>query len=70
MTLTFTVLRAADYEGFHDDNRTGVNYVVTISNGDVHYLQTVKDIEALVSDELFLHGYSDDEPPAADADPQ
>lgn len=61
-TLTFTICRADEYEGdvYTKNELTNSEYIVFISNGDSYLLQTVEQIEALISDELFLHGYSDD----------
>lgn len=60
--VTFTVCRAADYEGdvYTPEELSSRNYIVFLGNGDSNLLDTVEDIEALLSSELFLHGYSDD----------
>lgn len=65
--LIFTIERAEDYDyepgdgkyPYTDTELATARYVVTLNNGDSHLLQRVTDIEALVSGELFLAGFSD-----------
>jgi hypothetical protein len=64
--LIFTIERTDEYSGepFDEGDLSEHEYVVTLNNGDIHLLDTVAEIEELVSVELFLHGYSEEQEPS------
>lgn len=63
MKRVFTIERTADYSGdvgATPEELASAKYIVYINNGDWHLLNTVQEIRALIEDELWLAGFSDD----------
>lgn len=44
-------------------------FAVTLNNGDTHLFATVEEVNSLIHDELFLHGFDDEHQRPAPAEP-